>query len=207
MSEQTPYQTLGVTENASFEEIQAVKNHLSQQYQGDTKTLELVETAYDAIIMDRLRMRQEGKIKVPEKIRFPERSAASAGGNQTLVMPPASPWLKQLVDTPSRNDILLPLGVFGILASISFFGQDSTGSFRSLILVMGVFANLYFLNRKERKFGRAFLLTLGGLVLGVALGAGLTYLLSTYGQLGVNGEQVATAMTLLLFWLLSSFIR
>lgn len=207
MSEQTPYQTLGVTENASFEEIQAVKNHLSQQYQGDTKTLELVETAYDAIIMDRLRMRQEGKIKVPEKIRFPERLAASASGNQPLVMPPASPWLKQLVDTPSRNDILLPLGVFGILASISFFGQDSTGSFRSLILVMGVFANLYFLNRKERKFGRAFLLTLGGLVLGVALGAGLTYLLTTYGHLGVNGEQVATAMTLLLFWLLSSFIR
>jgi hypothetical protein len=207
MSEQTPYQTLGVTESASFEEIQAVKNRLSQQYQGDTKTLELVETAYDAILMDRLRLRQEGKIKVPEKIRFPERLATAPKVNQPLMSAQASPWLQKLVDTPSRNDILLPLGIFGILAGISFLSQDATGSFRPFLLVIGVFANIYFLNRKERKFGRAFLFTLAGLVLGVGLGAGVTFLLNANAYLGVNGEQVATGMTLLLFWLISSFIR
>jgi len=42
MSEQTPYQTLGVTEDSSFDEIQAVKSQLSQKYQGDNRALEIV---------------------------------------------------------------------------------------------------------------------------------------------------------------------
>ena len=74
MSEQNPYEQLGVTENSSFEEIQAAKKRLFEQHGNDSTVLETVEIAYDTIIMDRLRLRQEGKIKVPEKIRFPERN-------------------------------------------------------------------------------------------------------------------------------------
>ncbi|HEY9891193.1 MAG TPA: CPP1-like family protein, partial [Candidatus Sericytochromatia bacterium] len=73
MSDQNPYEKLGVTEDASFDEIQDAKGRLLQQHRGDQKLIESVEAAYDAIIMDRLRMRQEGKIKVPERIRFPEK--------------------------------------------------------------------------------------------------------------------------------------
>jgi len=45
--------------------------HLLQQYSGDPKRLEAVEARYN---LERLRMRQDGKIKVPEGIRFAERS-------------------------------------------------------------------------------------------------------------------------------------
>lgn len=76
MGEQTPYQTLGISEEATFEDIQAVKTRLFREHEGNTQLLEEVEAAYDAIIMERLRLRQEGKIKVPEKIRFPERQVA-----------------------------------------------------------------------------------------------------------------------------------
>ncbi|WP_017804012.1 CPP1-like family protein, partial [Nodularia spumigena] len=72
MSDQNPYEKLGVSEDASFDEIQDARNRQLEQYNGDAKSLELIEVAYDAILMDRLRMRQEGKIKVPERIRFPE---------------------------------------------------------------------------------------------------------------------------------------
>ncbi len=78
MSDQNPYEKLGVTENATFDEIQDARNHLLQQYSGDPKRLETVEAAYDAILMDRLRMRQDGKIKVPEGIRFAERLSQPA---------------------------------------------------------------------------------------------------------------------------------
>jgi hypothetical protein len=73
MSEQNPYEQLGVTEESSFEEIQEAKQRLVQQYQNDSKIVELIEAAYDSVLMDRLRMRQEGRIKVPDRIRFPER--------------------------------------------------------------------------------------------------------------------------------------
>jgi len=64
MSEQNPYEQLGVTEESSFEEIQEAKQRLVQQYQNDSKIVELIEAAYDSVLMDRLRMRQEGRIKV-----------------------------------------------------------------------------------------------------------------------------------------------
>ncbi len=68
MSSQSPYEQLGVESDASFDEIQEAKNRLMQQYQGNQPTLETIEAAYDAIIMERLRMRQEGRIKVPDVI-------------------------------------------------------------------------------------------------------------------------------------------
>ena len=126
MSEQTPYQTLGVTEDSSFDEIQAVKSQLSQKYQGDNRALEIVESAYDAILMDRLKLRQEGKIKVPDVIRFPERAIEKPSSLPSLNMSNSPAWIQQLVDTPSRNDILLPAGVFAALAGISAFNQDTT---------------------------------------------------------------------------------
>jgi len=59
MSDQSPYEKLGVSEDASFDEIQDARNRLFEQYSGDSKSVEIIEAAYDAILMDRLRMRQE----------------------------------------------------------------------------------------------------------------------------------------------------
>jgi len=208
MSDPTPYQTLGVTEDASFEEIQAIKAQLSQQYQGDSTAVEKIEAAYDAIIMERLRLRQEGKIKVPERIRFPEKNVEVPSAGPSFSAPQAPSWLQGLVDTPSKNDILLPAGIFLPLAVVSFFSPNGAGSLRPILLVAGVFTNLYFLNRKEKKFARAFFLTLLGLIAGVALGTGLTTLLGNAGLLtGLDAEPIATGLTFLVFWLISSFLR
>jgi len=208
MSEQTPYQTLGVTEDSSFDEIQAVKSRLSQKYQGDSRALDIVESAYDAILMDRLKLRQEGKIKVPDVIRFPERAIEKPPSLPSLNMSNSPAWIQQLVDTPSRNDILLPAGIFAALAAISALTQDKTGSFSSLLLVIGVFITIYFINRKERKIGLAFLITLVALLLGVALGTGLGGLLTASGvTLGLVSEQIACLVAFLFFWIASSFLR
>jgi DnaJ-class molecular chaperone len=66
MSDQNPYEKLGVTEDASFDEIQDAKVRLMQQHRGDQKLLDAVEAAYDAVIMDRLRMRQDRVLPKPQ---------------------------------------------------------------------------------------------------------------------------------------------
>ena len=43
MSQSTPYETLGVAEDASFEEIQSARQRLSQKYQGNTQVMEAIE--------------------------------------------------------------------------------------------------------------------------------------------------------------------
>ena len=209
MSSQSPYEQLGVTEASSFEEIQDARNQLFAQHQGDRKQLESIEAAYDAVLMDRLRLRQEGKIKVPDRIRFPEK----------IVSPPASPppaptnqgaaWLQRLVDTPSRADILMPAGVLTALSALVLLTpRASSANVVQMALILGMGASFYFLYRKERKLGRTVLLGLLGLVGGFLAGALLsTVLLSQIAGAGLNPNVVVSVVTFFILWLVSSFLR
>lgn len=208
MSEQNPYEQLGVTENSSFEEIQAAKKRLFEQHNHDSAVVEKVEIAYDSIIMDRLRLRQEGKIKVPEKIRFPERSLEKSFKIPQLVKEDSSVWLQELIDSPSQADILWPTGIFLTLSAISVFSQNTVASIVPLLMALGFIANIYFLNRKEGRSGRAFLMSFITLFVGIALGTGLANVLFGQGGITVLGvDQFASAVTFGLFWLVSCFLR
>lgn len=203
MSDQSPYEKLELTEAASFEDIQEARNRLVKQYAGDRKQVEQIEAAYDAILMDRLRMRQEGKIKVPDRIRFPERLVQQEEPPSLVPAPPkqAPAWLQRFIDTPSRADVLLPTGLFAGLGVLSFFSPG-------LSLALGVGSSLYLINRKERKFGRAVLLTLGGLVLGIALGLQVASFLSVQlVALNLTSDTFASLVTFVVLWIISSFLR
>jgi hypothetical protein len=209
MSDQNPYERLGVTEDASFDEIQDAKGRLMQQHRGDQKLLEAVEAAYDAIIMERLRMRQEGKIKVPERIRFPEKLAQTPPSFPQVPVNSSPAWLQRLVDTPTPGDLLWPTISFLLLSGVTIFyrAQDDS-SMLSLALALGVGCNIYFLNRKERQFGRAVLLTLAGLLVGVGLGTLLGGFLGTQiTSIGLTSDKFATLVTFFVLWLISSFLR
>ncbi len=99
MSSQNPYEQLGVTEASSFDEIQDARNRLFAEYEGDRKQLESIEAAYDAVLMDRLRLRQEGKIKVPDRIRFPEKMVQPAPAPAPSPVSNGPSWLQRLIDT------------------------------------------------------------------------------------------------------------
>ncbi|CCI35501.1 MAG: CPP1-like family protein [Microcystis sp.] len=206
MSEQNPYEQLGVTEESSFEEIQEAKQRLVQQYQNDSKIVELIEAAYDSVLMDRLRMRQEGRIKVPDRIRFPERLTIPVE-SKPVTSSKSPNWWQSSIDTPSAQDIGVPAVIYACLGAITLLVPDPSGSLLPLLLAFGVFVNIYFFNRKEKRFGRALLFTLAGLVLGVALGAGLASL-AAKADLNIFGDrQIYALVTFLIFWVISSFFR
>jgi len=203
MSEPTPYQLLEVDEDASFDEVQEARTRLTKQYIGDQKRLESIEAAYDAILMDRLRQRQEGKIKVPERIRFPERLAPTPA-SFAPAPPSGSPaWLQRLIDTPSRSDILWPAGVYVGLGGLSIY-PAANDSLLQLTLALGVGCCLYFVNRKEQKFGRAVLLTVAGLVIGLVLGGLLGSFVS---PAFITTEKFIALFTFFILWLVSGFLR
>jgi hypothetical protein len=202
MSDKSPYERLGVDEESSFDEIQEARNRLVKEHSGDRKQVEALEAAYDAILMDRLRLRQEGKIKVPDRIRFAERRAEPPADYQPSPASQAPTWLQRLIDTPSRMDILLPAGLFVGVGVLSFVISPA------VTLALGVGFSIYFLARKENKLGRAFLLTFIGLILGVVLGLQLgTLLLPQFPQILGSVETVAALVTFVILWLVSSFLR
>lgn len=202
MSDQSHYAKLGLDESATFEEVQQAKERLLTELVGDRKQAEAVEAAYDAILMERLRQRQEGKIKVPDRIRFPERLAAPPPDTSPEPSKAMSVnWARQLLDTPSRTDVLWPGVLFVGLSALSLTAPP-------IALALGVAASLYFLNRKEHKFGRAFLLTLVGLIVGVVAGLWLSDLFQPQlVAVNLQPDTFAAIVAFLVLWLISSFLR
>jgi hypothetical protein len=153
--------------------------------------------------MERLKLRKEGRIRVPERIRFPERATEATIGKRSASakMPPS--WLQNLLDAPPPGDILWPAAVFSGLAAAAVFSVAGDVSFFALLLAIGGMASVYFLNRKERRFGRAVIITtltfMGGIALGFAL-AGIN-------AIPLTSEQIAAVATFCLFWLSTSFLR
>lgn len=201
MSEKNPYEQLGLEETATFDEIQEARNRLVEAHAGDRKQVEAIEAAYDAILGERLRLRLEGKIKVPDRIRFPERTVEPPPEFVSAPPQQAPDWLQRFIDTPSRADILLPAAIYAGLGLLSLTTP-------AMGLALGVGCSLYFLNRKEQKFGRALLLTLVGLILGVLIGLQFaSWILPQLRQISLATESFAALVTFLILWLINSFLR
>lgn len=77
-----------------------------------------------------------------------------------------------------------------------------------LALVIGVGISIFFLNRKEGRFGRAVLFTLVGLIIGLIAGGLIaSFLLSPISAINLTANQFSTVLTFVLLWLVSSFLR
>ncbi|MEI3650734.1 MAG: CPP1-like family protein [Dolichospermum lemmermannii FEM_B0920] len=207
MSDQSPYEKLGVSEDASFDEIQDVRNRLLEQHGGEGNVREVIEAAYDAILMERLRMRQEGKIKVPERIRFPEKRVPSSPQTSQTLGQQSPAWLQRSIDQPKLTDVLLPGAWYLGLSATSVLYPGGSGQVLQLSLVVGVAIGVYFLNRKEGKFGRAVLFTLVSLIAGLIAGGLLAGLILPLPLITLTANQFSTLLTFILMWLVSSFLR
>ncbi|WP_404786125.1 CPP1-like family protein [Altericista sp. CCNU0014] len=209
MSEQNPYVKLEVPEDASFEEIQSARDRLVERHPNDERARQEIEAAYDAILMDRLRKRQEGKITVPEGIRFAEKLAEKSSKTATLAKVPESPaWLQQTLDRPSVTEVLVSAGFFTTLGTIAVLNPGSNPNkpedSLAFLVALGVGFTMYWLNRKEQRLGRAFLLTIGTLIFGGLL---TVFLLQFVPPVGLPSTTLVTLAILFLFWLVSSFLR
>ena len=205
MSAQSPYEKLGVSEDASFEEIQSARVRLVEELSGDPRKVAEVEAAYDSLLMERLRLRQEGKIKVPDRIRFPEKLATPAPSETPAPAAQSSQWLKKLIDQPSTADIALPAAIMTGLGALVFFYPDPSVLQIGMAIATG--SSLYFIYRKERKLGRAVLLGIGGLIVGFALG-GIFYTLLQPHVPGLPSSEVFISLvTFIILWAFSSFTK
>lgn len=202
MREQSGYELLGVSEDASFEEIQQARTRLMEAHKDDRAQMDVIEAAYDTVLMERLRLRQEGKIPVPDRIRFPERQVVEPIANvEPMAVSQAPDWLRGWLDTPSRSDIVWPGGVLLVTGLIGIGAPP-------VALALGIGASIYFLTRKERRFGRAVLLSFVGFFVGVLVGSGLGSVFAVQlGLVGLSPEFLTMVVTLAVLWVVSSFLR
>ncbi len=210
MSNPTPYERLGVSEDASFEEVRDARDRMFRDHEGDEAAQEKIEAAYDAILMDRLRARKEGKITVPDRIRFPERLSSALPTNTPTAANRRSMnwlgWLNGLLvrDQPSLQEIGISGGIFTGLIALSGFVPTAATTW----LAVGVLASIVWIGRKEKRYGRGMLLSFAGVVVAVSISALMLQLLAVAG-VTVPGfpSLVQTAMILFVMWLWAAFLR
>ncbi|MCP9914973.1 CPP1-like family protein [Cyanobium sp. ATX 6F1] len=209
-----PYERLGVTADASFDEVQAAKLARLKDLGNDPQAKALIEAAYDSVLMDRLKERQQGKVSsaaLNASQREAARPTATAPSRPALPSFPSLPRLPagrlqaprfslpqlQLAEGRER---WFPLAADGVLLTLVLLAP---GASPELLLAMSTGVTVINLQRRNGRFlaavGWSFLL----LSVGLALGALLLGLLHPGLPLGLplNALQVQALPALLLLLL------
>jgi len=177
----TPYERLGISPDASFDAVQEAKQQRLADVGDDAMARARVEAAYDAVLMDRLKERQQGKVS----------SAALSASQREAIRPAAStppsrpslPALPSLLSLP-RPSLAAPrftlpslslsegptrwvtLGVAAILLAALMLAPATA----ELVLASGTLLTTVCLQRRNGRFlasvGWSLLLLSAGLLLG-----------------------------------------
>ena len=215
-----PFERLGLSRDAGFDQVQAAKVRCLDEASGDDQARARIEAAYDAVLMARLRDRQQGQVSAAAATAS-EREA-SAGSMPSL--PAQAPMtgvfatLRNKLPDPSQSlsglkpdwalvegqgrSVRIIAGIIGVALLLI--------SFASIQLVLALATIGVFLSQIRR--GRRPLASLGWtlLVLSIGLAAGslLNLALSPTAieQLGLNPLQIQALPAGLLLWAAALFL-
>lgn len=92
----SPYERLGISPEASFDAVQEAKQARLAELGDDPQAKARIEAAYDAVLMDRLKERQQGKVSSAARSASQREATRPA-----LATPPTRPALPALPSLPS----------------------------------------------------------------------------------------------------------
>ena len=211
-----PFERLGLSKGAGFEQVQAARERCLAETADDPQAKARVEAAYDAVLMARLRERQQGQVSAAA-LSASEREESSGADSKAIPgigvlqrfrprLPQATPSLSGLAPSWSLVEgqgliVRLSLGALALLLLLFSPGSGQ------LVLALGLIGA--FLSQVRR--GRRPLPALGWSILGVGvgllMGAVLVAALSptATAQLNLSPDQIQAfpaAVVLLLLSLL-----
>ena len=202
-----PYKRLGLTEDASFDAVQQARQSMLTAAGDDPMARARVEAAYDAVLMNRLVERKQGKLST---------EARSASDREQLVPPPSGTRLPSLpvlqlpkvsaprLTTPrltfaDGQERGLVLGGFALLLALLVLSSAPA----ELVLALGTGLCVICLQRRRPRFLAAVGWGFGLLSLGLVLGAVLVGAssLSLLQGLSITADQLQSLPALLLLLL------
>lgn len=153
-----PYKRLGVSRDASQEEIQEARNFLIEQYAGHERSVESIEAAFEKIIMKSFRERKRSKINLKTKLK--------------KKVDESPPWVRSLinfVEVPPSEVIIRRACLYVLIGVWSVMNSSEGGP--AFQVAVSLVACIYFLNEKVKSIGRACVLGFGALAVGWLFGS------------------------------------
>lgn len=137
-----PYKRLGISREASEDEIQAARNFLVQKYAGHKPSLDAIESAHDKIIMQKFYERKNPKINIKKKVREVTQSRYVQ-----VVM--------SRFQTPSSKVIMKTSIAFLVLGVLTVLFPTEEGP--TLQVALSLIATIYFIHDRLKSKWRAVL--------------------------------------------------
>lgn len=190
-----PYKRLGISREASEDEIQAARNFLVRQYAGHKPSVDAIESAHDKIIMQKFYERKNPKIDIKKKVREVRQSRVVR-------------FLTDRFRTPSTKFIVKTSLAFIILGVLTVLFPTEEGP--TLQVAISLVATIYFIYDRLKSRIRA-------LLYGFAAFA-ISWLLGTFLMVAVippipiikgprSFEVMSAMLSYVILWISSTYLK
>ncbi|PON71558.1 Protein CHAPERONE-LIKE PROTEIN OF POR1-like [Parasponia andersonii] len=188
-----PYKRLGISREASEDEIQSARNFLIRQYAGHKPSVDAIESAHDKIIMQKFYERRNPKIDIKKKVREVNQSRAVQA-------------VRSRFQTPSTKFILKTSIAFIVLGVLTVLYPTEEGP--TLQVALSLLATVYFIYDRLKTKLRAFLYGAGSFIFSWLLGTFLMVSVIPPILKGPRSFEVTTSLiTYLLLWVSSTYLK
>ena len=198
-----PYEQLGITADATFEQVQAAKqNCLNQIKADDALGRARVEAAYDSVLMQRLKERQLGQL-TGAAATASKREAASNAAPAAPALPrlavlqnlprPKLQWQQPSIKLAEEKQLWWPLAGHGLFLLLLLVVGNQLGT-PELLLALASLLTIGALQRRRSRLFAAVGLTIAALAIGLLIGS----LISAGSSLPIGEAQFAAIPALLL---------
>ncbi|CAA6673743.1 unnamed protein product [Spirodela intermedia] len=188
-----PYKRLGISQDASEEEIQAARNFLINKYAGHQPSVDAIESAHDKIILQSLLERKRPKINIKKRVRDITQSRIVKA-------------ITSRFQVPSRNVIIKTAIVFIILGVLTVLFPTEEGP--TLQVAISLIASVYFIYERLRSRLRSVLYGIGAFAFSWLLGTFLMVSVIPPLLQGPRSLEVSTSLiSYILLWVSSTYLK
>ncbi|XP_068640555.1 protein CHAPERONE-LIKE PROTEIN OF POR1, chloroplastic-like [Aristolochia californica] len=188
-----PYKRLGISREASEEEIQAARNFLINKYAGHKPSVDAIESAHDKIIMQSFYEKKNPRINIKKKIREVSQSRIVTA-------------LTSRFEAPSTKFIIKTSIAFVVLGTLTILFPTDEGP--TLQVAISLIASIYFIYNRLKNRIRAFLYGVGAFIFSWLLGTFLMVSVIPPILKGPRSLEVTTSLiTFLLLWVSSTYLK
>ncbi|KAL9245660.1 hypothetical protein vseg_019285 [Gypsophila vaccaria] len=191
-----PYKRLGISSEASEEEIQAARNFLLQRYAGHQPSVDAIEAAHNKIIMQQFHERRRPKLHIKKKIK---------GVTQSRYVQAVLSRFRTPADTKFVAKTAIAFLVLGVLTVLFPTEEGPT-----LQVAISLVAAIYFIHSRLKSKLRAFLYGAGAFIFSWLVGTFL--MVSIIPPIpflkGLRTFEVTTSLiTYVLLWVASTYLK
>lgn len=189
-----PYNRLGISREASEEEIQAARNFLIQRYAGHKPSVDAIEEAHNKIIMQKFYERKRPKLNIKKKVRDVTQSRYVQAVLNRFRTPADSKF------------IVLTSVTFLVLGVLTYLFPTEEGP--TLQVAISLMATIYFIYRRLKSKIRAVLYGAGAFIFSWLVGSFLMVSVIPPISKGLRSLEVMTSLiTYVVLWVASTYLK